>query len=157
MCKVKPLITKSDIETDQSVVRVLANHVAAVRMHHVYETQSRWTTSQLSVSLCSKHTYTDHSWGCRPQPGTKRQGEGILRMEDARTSEEDDIESQDSNTTRPSSPELFNKDHNAGHKSLSHFNELNGLNIVSFNKCCRSHGYTKTHLHVMNIKRKICV
>ena len=28
----------------------------------------------------------------------KRQGEGILRMEDAGTSEEDDIESQDSNT-----------------------------------------------------------
>ena len=37
--------------------------------------------------------------GCLPQPGTKRRGEGILRMEDAGTSEEDDdIDSQDSNT-----------------------------------------------------------
>ena len=41
-------------------------------------------------------------------------GEGILRMEDAGTSEEDDdIDSQDSNTLidqRSSSPELFNND-----------------------------------------------
>ena len=56
-----------------------------------------WTSSQFSVSLCSKHTYSDHTWGCLPQPGTKRRGEGILRIEDARTSEEDDIDSQDSN------------------------------------------------------------
>ena len=36
---------------------------------------------------------------CLPQPGTKRRGEGILRMEDAGTSEEDnDIDNQDSNT-----------------------------------------------------------
>ena len=46
-----------------------------------------------SVSHCS-----DHSWRCLPQPGTKCWGEGILRMEDAGTSEEDDIDSQDSNT-----------------------------------------------------------
>ena len=32
-----------------------------------------------------------------PQPGTKCRGEGILRMEDAGTSEEDDTDSQDSN------------------------------------------------------------
>ena len=32
------------------------------------------------------------------EPGMKRQGERILRMEDAGTSEEDDIDSQDSNT-----------------------------------------------------------
>ena len=52
-----------------------------------------------SASLCSEHTYSDHSWRCLPQPGTKRLGERILRMEDAGTSEEDDdIDSQDSNT-----------------------------------------------------------
>ena len=50
--------------------------------------------SQISASLCSKH-----SWGFLPQPGTKRLGEGIMWMEDAGTSEEDnDIDSQDSNT-----------------------------------------------------------
>ena len=38
-----------------------------------------------------------HSWGCLQQPGTKHRGEGILRMEDATTSEEDNIDSQDSN------------------------------------------------------------
>ena len=39
------------------------------------------------------------SIGVSPQPGTKRRGEGILRMEDAGSSEEDDdIDSQDSNT-----------------------------------------------------------
>ena len=39
-----------------------------------------------------------YSWGCLPQPGMKHRGEGILRMEDAGTSEEDDdIDSQDSN------------------------------------------------------------
>ena len=42
----------------------------------------------VSASLCSEHNYSDHSWGCLPQPGTKRRGEGILRMEDAETSEE---------------------------------------------------------------------
>ena len=52
-----------------------------------------WTASH-----CSEHTYSDHSWRCLPQLGTKRRGEGILRMEDAGTSEEDDIGSQDSNT-----------------------------------------------------------
>ena len=36
---------------------------------------------------------------CLPQPGTKCRGEGILRMEDAGTSEEDDIDSQDYNTS----------------------------------------------------------
>ena len=47
----------------------------------------------------SEHTYSDHSWRCLPQPGTKRREEGIQRMEDAGTSEEDDnIDSQDSNT-----------------------------------------------------------
>ena len=51
-----------------------------------------------SASHCSEHTYSDPSWRCLPQPGTKRRGEGILRMEDAGTSEEDDIEGQDSNT-----------------------------------------------------------
>ena len=51
-----------------------------------------------SQSLCSEHTYSDHSWGCLPQPGTKRRGEVILRMEDVGTSEEDDdIDSQDFN------------------------------------------------------------
>ena len=40
----------------------------------------------------------DPSWRCLPQPGTKRRGEGILKMEDAGTPEEDDINSQDSNT-----------------------------------------------------------
>ena len=66
-----------------------------------------------NYELCSEHTYSDHSWRCLPQPGTKRLGEGILRMEDAGTSEEDDdMNIQDSNIDRPrpSSPELFNKD-----------------------------------------------
>ena len=47
----------------------------------------------------SVHIIWDHSWRCFTQPGTKRRGEGILRMEEAGTSEEDDdIDSQDSNT-----------------------------------------------------------
>ena len=50
------------------------------------------------ASLCSEHTYSDHSWRCLPQTGAKHRGEGILRMEDAGASEEDDIDSQDSNT-----------------------------------------------------------
>ena len=54
--------------------------------------------SSSSASLCSEHTYSDHFLGCLAQPGTKRRGEGILRMEDAGTSEEHDIGSQDSNT-----------------------------------------------------------
>ena len=46
------------------------------------------------LRLCS-----DHSWGRLPQSGTKRRGEGILRMENAGISEDDDdIDSQDSNT-----------------------------------------------------------
>ena len=60
--------------------------------------KSRRTSSQFSARHCSEHTYSDHSWRCLPQTGTKRRGEGILRMEDAGTSEEDDIDSQDSNT-----------------------------------------------------------
>ena len=71
---------------------------SVVRMHHVYKTQSRQTSSQFSASHCSKHTYSNHSWRCLPQLGTKRRGEGILRLEDAETSEEDNIDSQDSNT-----------------------------------------------------------
>ena len=54
------------------------------------------TRSQFSASLCSEHTYSDHSWGCLPQLGTKHRGEGILRMEDARSSEEN-TDSQDFN------------------------------------------------------------
>ena len=42
-------------DTKVSVVRVLANHGAAVHMHHINKMQSRWTSSQFSVSLCSKH------------------------------------------------------------------------------------------------------
>ena len=54
---------------------------------------------EFSASHCSEHTYSDHSWRCLSQPGKKHRGEGILRMEDARTAEEDDdIDSQDSNT-----------------------------------------------------------
>ena len=45
----------------------------------------------------SVHIIWDHSWRCFTQPGTKRRGEGILRMEEAGTSEEDN-NSQDSNT-----------------------------------------------------------
>ena len=50
-----------------------------------------------SARLCREHAYGDHSWGCLPQPGTKRRGKRILRMEDAGTSEEEDTDSQDSN------------------------------------------------------------
>ena len=64
-----------------------------------FKRESSRTSSQFSASLCSKHTYSEHSWRCLPQPGTKRRGEGILRMEGAGTSvEDDDIDSQDSNT-----------------------------------------------------------
>ena len=45
----------------------------------------------------SEHTRNGHSWGCLAQPEIKRQGEGILRMEDAVTSEEEDTDSQDFN------------------------------------------------------------
>ena len=62
------------------------------------KSSSSSTSSQFSASHCSEHTYSDHSWRCLPQMGTKRRGEGILRMEDAGTSEENDIDSQDSNT-----------------------------------------------------------
>ena len=48
-------------------------------------------------SLCSKHTYSDYSWRCLPQPGMKHTGEGILRMEDTRILKEKDTDSQDSN------------------------------------------------------------
>ena len=33
------------------------------------------------ASLCREHTCIDLSWGCLPQPGTKRRGEGILELE----------------------------------------------------------------------------
>ena len=56
------------------------------------------TSSGVVASHCSELTYSDHSWRYLPQLGTKRRGKGILRMEDAGTSEEDDINSQDSNT-----------------------------------------------------------
>ena len=47
----------------------------------------------------SEHIYSDNSWGFLPQTGTKNLGKGILRMEGAGISkEEDDIDSQDSNT-----------------------------------------------------------
>ena len=62
------------------------NHFAIV---FIEQFRVRW--------LCSEHTYSDHSWEWLPQLGTKRRGEGILRMEDSGTSEEDDIDNQDSN------------------------------------------------------------
>ena len=74
-----------------------------------------WNVYTVSAILGSEHTYSYHSWECLPQPGTKRRGKGILRMEDAGTSEEDDSDSQDwfqyIYSSRPSSPELFNKNH----------------------------------------------
>ena len=69
----------------------------AIIMIFIEQFRARWPWS-ISASHCSEHTYSDHSWRCLPQPGTKRRGEGILRMEDDGTSEEDDIDSQDSNT-----------------------------------------------------------
>ena len=56
-----------------------------------------WLLVSAEASLCREQPYSDHSWKYLPQPGTKRRGEGILRMEDAGTSEEDDTDSQDSN------------------------------------------------------------
>ena len=38
-------------------VQVLANHLAAVRMHHIYKTQSRQTSSKFSVSHCLQRTH----------------------------------------------------------------------------------------------------
>ena len=55
-----------------------------------------WETSSGVVAV-GVFAAEAHSWGCLPQLGTKRRGEGILRMEDARTSEEEDTNSQDSN------------------------------------------------------------
>ena len=57
-----------------------------------------WETSSgvVAVGVFAAEAYREL---CVPQPGTKRRGEGILRMEDAGTSEEDDdIDSQDSST-----------------------------------------------------------
>ena len=39
---------------------------------------------------------------------------------------------QHTNRPRPSSPELFNKDHNASHESLSHLNVIDHSIIVRF-------------------------
>ena len=50
-----------------------------------------------SVGVFAAEASSDHSWGCLPQLGIKRREEGILRMEDAVTSEED-TNSQDFNT-----------------------------------------------------------
>ena len=61
----------------------------------------RIPTPRRFVLGCGRHLqewYSDHSWRCLPQPGTKRRVEGILRMEDAGTSEEDGIGNQDSDT-----------------------------------------------------------
>ena len=50
-------------------------------------------------ACCRGYQYAASLCGCLPQPGTKRRGKRILRMEDAGTSEEDDdIDSQASNT-----------------------------------------------------------
>ena len=78
-------------------------------------------TAERTASNCNEHTYSDHSWRCLPQPRTKRRGEGILRMEDdfgRRRHRQSGCQHTD--RPRPSSPELFNKDHNAGRESLSH-------------------------------------
>ena len=87
-------------------------------------------SSQFSESLCSDQTYSNHSWRCLPQPETKRRGEGILRMEDAgdfgRRRRHRQSGFQHTDRPRPCSPELFNKDHNAGRESLSNliFNQI---------------------------------
>ena len=64
----------------------------------------------------------DHSWRCLPQPGTKHRGEGILRMEDAQDFRRRRLHQQSgfqhTDRPRPSSLELFNKDHNTGRESL---------------------------------------
>ena len=77
-------------------------HYTIYIIHNLILDRNFWrvvSTLSSHKSLCSEHTYSDHSWGCLPQPGTKRRGEGIRRMEDAGTSEEDDdIDRQDSNT-----------------------------------------------------------
>ena len=60
-----------------------------------------WETSSgvVAVGVFAAEARSYHSWGCLPQLGTKRRGKGILGMEDAGTSEEDDdIDNQDSNT-----------------------------------------------------------
>ena len=63
----------------------------------------RIPSSSLRASAAT--TYSDHSWGCLPQPGTKRRGVGVLKMEYAGTSEEDDdIDSQDSNRSMDQGP-----------------------------------------------------
>ena len=72
---------------------------------HLWKTSVAWglpfhfrqVLDEFSAGLCSEHMYNNHSWRCLPQPETKRRWEWILRMEDARTSEEDDTDSQHSN------------------------------------------------------------
>ena len=67
------------------------------------------------ASEANAPTATTPEYVCLPGQGTKRRGEGILRMEDAGTWKKRDTNSQDSNITyilirpRPYSPELFNK------------------------------------------------
>ena len=60
-----------------------------------------WETSSgvVAVGVFAPEARSDHSRRRLLQPGTKRRGEGILRMEDSGISEEDDdIDSQDSKT-----------------------------------------------------------
>ena len=57
MLRVVHIRNKKLNDNQVSVVRVLvANHVAAVCMHHIYKMQSRQTSSEFSASLCSEHS-----------------------------------------------------------------------------------------------------
>ena len=88
---------------------ISTEHLFRAALHTKCEKQWMYSQNITILRLSILYIYTtktaqqcgrcDHSWRCLPQPGTKRRREGILRMEDAGTSEEDDdIDSQDSNT-----------------------------------------------------------
>ena len=59
-------------------------------------------------TICSEHTYRDHSWGCLLQLGMKHLWEGILKTEDSMTLEEEDTNSQDFNISTDHSHLVWN-------------------------------------------------
>ena len=82
---------------------------------HLRHLANRPCLRRLSTSLCSEHTYSDHSWVCLPQPGTKRRD--VSRGRNPENGRRRDFgrrrhrqsEFQHTDRLRPSSAELFNK------------------------------------------------
>ena len=98
-----------------------------------------WSVFHFPLSQISFPTCNDHSWGCLPQPWMKRSGEGILRMGDAVTSEEEDTNSQDLNIPTDHGHlawNFFNENHTAGHKSLNHLSKYSWCHGLVASACC---------------------